>query len=213
MTRTILFCCFLLALGLVEWGCGKEENPTVEIKGKVINRKTGEPVEDAFVYCRGVSYNENGGEVPSSCSDRTDANGQFACTFTGNYGASTIDKEGYVSKFFPLNIDDKKDEVIELVPRDGFLRLRMENNTGTQSPLQVSIYNRTVAIETMQNIYYIGEVIKEYPLLISQGEIYTEIFDLPSTELVEIRWGFGQITSIDSVIINTNDTTNYILSY
>ncbi len=219
MNKTLLFFGFLLGLLVAGLGCGKEDKPTISIKGTVIDQKTGQPINDAFVYCRGVSLNEDGGEVPASCSDRTDVNGQFACVFIGNYGASTISKEGYIDKFVSLNVEDKEDDIIQLIPRDGFMRLRIENNTGQHDTLYASVYSRIVATETMQNIYYDGEVIKEYPLLINQGEIYTEIFDLPSTEVIQIRWGFEkptyQLRPIfqDSIPIIANDTVTYILSY
>ena len=167
MNKTLLLSGFLLGLMLAGLGCGKkDDNPTIPIKGTVIDLKTGEPIEDAFVYSRGVKVQEQGGNVPVSCADRTDTNGHFECIFTGNYSGSDISKDGYVDKTTAFNLNDKENEVVQLVPRDGFLRLLIENNAGLQSPLYVSVYSRTIRIETKQNSYYTGESIKQYPLSI-----------------------------------------------
>ena len=196
-------------------GCGKDKNDPTVIKGRITDQKTMLPIKEANLHIGAKKENANGNYEYFSPSCRSDADGRFNCTFLGNYESSDISKDGYVTKHNSLIVIDEQENNsnISLIPRDGFLRLRINNNTGSPSPLYATVYSRTIKIETRQNSYYTGESIKQYPLSIGLGETYTEILDLPSPEFVQIRWGFGQSTLVDSVMITPNDTTDYILSY
>ena len=215
MSRTSIAPCFLLALLLGALSCGKEDTPTV-INGIVTDRKTGETVEGALIYMTGKKKGNSGqDEFFTHACPRTDANGVFSCTIQGDYSSSEVTKNGYVDyeKFLAIGNGEDNNVNISLVPRDGFLRLQIENNTGQHNTLYASVYSHTVTTEGRKNTYWSGEVINIYPLLLNQGEIYTEVIDLPSPEIVQIRWGFGQTTLVDSIMVVTNDTTTYLLSY
>jgi len=221
MNKTLLFLGLLLGLMLAGLGCGKDDKPTI-IKGRITDRKTGEPIEGAFVYLtlsRPKSYAAD--EFFTQSCGHSNANGEFNCTLEGKYEWMDFTKEGYLFNKPSLNIADGKSNEVEinLIPRDGFLRLKIENTTGLHDTLYAAVHSQTIATESGQNIYYNGEVVKEYPLLLGQGEVYTQIFDLVSPEIVQIMWGFNTptyqtpYTFRDSIMVVPNDTVTYILSY
>ncbi len=212
-----LFSCFLLALILAICGCGKEDKPTF-INGKITNRKTGEPMEGVSIILQGKRTGTNGQvEYFTHGCPLTDTEGRFSCTLEGLYVTSDITKEGYIKREVPLSVVDRQENNLDitLVPRDGFLKLKIENNTGLHDTLYANIYSPTESLEK----YYNGEVIKEYPLLLTAGASYTETFALASPETVQILWGFKPPgyqtphTLKDSILVVPHDTTTYILSY
>ncbi len=142
MNRVVLLSCFLLALMLIALSCKKDDAPTV-IKGAVTDRKTEKPIEDAFVYFRGTSIDDLGREQPASCTDYTDASGQFNCTLLGTALGVEIGKTGYATKIITSGIIDGQENEVsaQLVPRDGFLKLTIENDTGSPDALYVYVYS------------------------------------------------------------------------
>lgn len=218
MSRTSISPCFLLALMLSALSCGKEKIPPTVIKGRITDRKTGEPLQGAYTIFS-VERKDNGSGNTGQPSPLSDANGEFSCTLNGDYaGAEETYQEGYITKSTRSNFVNGQTNSMEvqLIPRDGFLKLRIENNTGQHDILYANIYSRT---EDIEKNFYNAEVIKEYPLLLNKGEVYIEVFGLGSPDVVQIMWGFkapsNQMphTIIDSVMVFTNDTSTYILSY
>ena len=218
MHKTLLFLSLLLGLMLAGLGCGKEDKPTI-IKGRITNRKTGAPIEGVFVYLtlsRPKRYAAD--EFFTQSCGHSNSNGEFNCTLEGKYEWMDFTKEGYLFNKPSLNIADGKtnDVEISLIPRDGFLRLKIENTTGLHDTLHASIHSQTEYLEGGQNFY---TPTNTYPLVLNQGETYTEIFALASPEIVQIMWGFNTptyqtpYTFRDSIMVVPNDTVTYILSY
>jgi len=207
----------LLALIPVSWSCHKDAKPTI-IQGRITDQKTGEPIAGAFVRMGGKRIDATQPEeyFEASCPD-TDAEGHFSCTIEGDYTSSTIGKAGYITheRFLEVTNRQENDIDIHLVPRDGFLRLNIKNFTGQHDSLYVNIFSLIEDMEGVNN----GENLKNFPLIIAKGETYTELIDLPSPELIKIRWGFkrslyhAEFVIQDSISVLSKDTVSYLLSY
>ena len=217
MFRISWFSFFLLANIFIAGSCKKDTPPTV-VKGKVIDIKTGKPVKDANIEF-GITKEVNGlDQYLTQTTLPTDANGEFICVLESEYYAIIISKDGYASKYPHLDIIPGQTNSIEvnLVPRDGFLKLKIKNDTGLHDTIYTSIFSRILVTEARLNTY---DVTKEFPLVLYKDEIYNQLFLLPSPEVVQIRWKFnnpdfkvGPLT-IDSIMVVPNDTITYLLSY
>ncbi len=220
MKKARPFVCFLLTLMLALMSCGKDDDPTV-VKGRITDRKTGEPIEGASILVGGKKPATHGqdGFFVQPCTN-SNASGGFTCIIEGYFTSSQIDKVGYVTKKNGIKgIENGEENNIEinLAPRDGTLKLEIQNMSGQHDTLYAYIYSVTEDIEA--NGFYAYTAIKQYPLVINQGETYSETFHLASPEMIEIRWGFEQPPYQikppfqDSILVATNDTVTYILSY
>lgn len=201
-------------------GCGKDEPSLTIIKGTVTDRKTGKPIEGALIIIRGKKPGANGlDEYFTQPCPRSDPNGRFSCTLEGDYTSSEIGKDGYISheRFLDVANGQENGIGVSLVPRDGFLRLKIENATGQHDTLYASIRSQTEYVE--RNGFYNAEATPKYPLPLKHGETYTAIFSLSSPEVIRVQWGFKKPTYQmphilkDSVMVLPKDTATYILSY
>ncbi len=186
MCRLIVVSYVLPTLLLVIWGCGKND-PTI-IEGRITDQKTGKALEGAYTVFYVQQLDGSGSTGQSSM--RSNANGEFICTLDSDYdGSEETHREGYITKFTHSNfVNGQTNRMqVQLVPRDGVLILKINNNVSQHDTIYVYLYSRIESIENGTN----GSAIelKVSPVVLQMGETYTEIFDLASPEEIQITWG------------------------
>jgi hypothetical protein len=143
----------LTAFFIFLFACGKEETPPTVINGKVTDKKTGEPIEGAAVIIDFTTEKTVSGSIKTeheTVTLSTDAQGEFHYThdayYTGMY--SEVRKGDYVPR---AHLKIKRGEVnnleIELVPKDGTLRLELSNENGQEDSIYVIIENPSFMLE------------------------------------------------------------------
>lgn len=207
---------------LLFFACGKEEPSPTVINGKVTDKKSGLPIEGASVIIDFTTEKSVNGSIKiehETVTLSTDAQGEFQYThdayYTGMY--SEVRKEDYVPR---THLKIRRSEVnnleIELVPKDGTLRLEISNENGQKDSIYVIIENPSFLLE----IGPLGEIyLDTFPLILAVGEKYVEYHDLPAEEFTKIHWGHDYFASSstspfqDSVLLILQDTTTYKLTY
>lgn len=215
MTRSILlFVAYALSLsGLILWGCGKEEKPTI-LEGKVIDAKTGEGLSKALIsfLTRPVGSDENSG---NSIGILTDSSGSFRIEanpglLIGNFA---VQKMGYFGKVFLHNPTQRGETIqilIVLQPADSALKLTVKNTNGQFDSIYVHLSNATVEFPGIPQ--------PVSPLVLSAGEEKSAYLLCPSGSWTTIKWantklGFIQSPKIDSIYSLSHDTTEFVISY
>jgi hypothetical protein len=208
---SILLSSFLILL----FACGKEAPAPTVINGKVTDKKSGLPIEGVVIN---IDFQQMSGLLVTKHEYKqftTDQQGEFHYTHHSDYDGtySDVGKGGYVTQS-PLGI--KRGEVnnlkIQLVPKDGTLRLELINDTGQFDAIYVVLRNPSYG-----SLYAIN--LPQFPVVLPVGEKYTTYFDLPSEEFSQIYWGFTYFPGSsaapfrDSVYLALHDTTSFTISF
>lgn len=208
----------LAAFFTLLYACGKEETSPTVIKGKVTDKKTGEPIEEAFIGCN----SETGGlgnEIQVDRSTVSNALGNYEIVIPAEYTFSLIEvyESGYLPKVDPadgisIKVGDINTVDVELIPNDAFLKLIVNNNTGQHDSIYISIYNKTVFSEGL------GLEGPVYPVVLLFGNTFNEIFAFPSEENADIYWSFDKFIFPnapfnDSIFLPSGDTTEFVISF
>jgi hypothetical protein len=192
MTKPIRFVSpFLLLASLIFlFGCGKEETGPTVIKGRVTDKKTGEPVRGAYIQCSST-IGSPPNEVSTDRSTSTDTDGKYEIVIPSDERVSfaNVYEPGYLPKIDPSNGNfvQNGDTIIvnvQLIPTDGFLRLILKNDTGQNDSIFVTIYNETVFSEGL------GLEGPTYPTVLTVGNLHEEILAFPSEETIGVYWDF-----------------------
>lgn len=209
----------LSAFCILFFACGKENPSPTVINGKVTDKKSGLPIEGASIDIDFQTEKQVSGSLVTEheyVSLSTDAQGEFQYTHDADYTRtySDIGKTGYAPRS-PLG-KIKRGEVnnleIQLVPKDGTLRLELSNDMGQFDAIYVVLRNPSYG-----PLYAIN--LPQFPVVLPVGEKYTTYFDLPSEEFSQIYWGFTYFSGSyaapfrDSVYLTLHDTTTYKLTY
>jgi len=180
MTKLIRFISPLLLLSflILLFACGKEASGPTVINGKVTDKKSGLPIEGAVIN---IDFQQLSGLIVTNHEYKqfaTDQQGEFHYTHNSDYDGtySDVGKGGYVTQS-PLGI--KRGEInnleIQLVPKDGTLRLELSNDTGQFDSIYMLLRNPSYG-----PLYAIN--LPQFPVVLPAGEKYTTYFDLPSEE-------------------------------
>jgi hypothetical protein len=131
MTRIFSSCIFLffafLLLGLT--ACHKDKSTT--INGTVADKHTGEPVDSALVT---IKITHKDGQAPNNIEYSnvlTDESGNFFFSHTSTIRIYEVQKNGHLlrgqgSDFPKLSIGAINDIKIDIIPKDGTLKLLLE---------------------------------------------------------------------------------------
>jgi hypothetical protein len=213
----------LSAFSILLFCCGKEEPPPTVVTALVTDKKTGKPIEGAKVYVEFYSNNSSGTKEITSKSILTDANGKAHISHETNCDGtlfSTVTRKGYNTKaHLPMiRCGDSNHIEVKLIPQDGVLKINIENVTGQNNSIWVALRNPSYSFEAngLSDLIFL----QHFPLSISQGELYSEYFDLTSEEYTSVFWGYENFMPTyntanfcDSVYINLSDTTVFFIAF
>ena len=216
--------CFLLSFSVFLIGlfaCDKDK--TTVINGRVVDKITGAPLDEAFVEFW-ISHAEN--PAPNNYELRdlyTDANGEFTTHDNDPISVYWVLKVGYLPKglgtpVVPIEQGKENDVTIEMIPKDGVLKLNLENNTGIHDTVYVGIYSALQDSELGLSFGFIVNHPFEVPNMTSRSII----LNLASEETIDIYWGYFPWPSNSSikltpdhgsVYVNRSDTTSFNISF
>jgi hypothetical protein len=202
------------------FACGKEEPSPTVIKGTVSDRKTSAPIEGA-VFLLGFVTQSGNNETTEYVDFSTDADGKFEYTQNSTYdylnGGSNVSKPGYVSNH-TFGISKGKENIlnITLLPVDAVLKITILNQLGLQKPFYFDMTNPDVAKEG--NGLTAHYFLNNRPLILSQGEVYTQYFRLPESKNY-LYWDTEyfdmnvKASFKDTVWVYSHDTIEYNIVY
>lgn len=204
------------------FSCQKELPPTI-ITGVVTNKTTGSPVTGAYIDCSLRKENWTPSQTKNN-STYTDFEGRYRLEIPQEYTFSfsaiySITK--YLTYVDPIRSNEiiiGETNIIDaaLIPKDGILRLRFQNDLILQDSLYVNLFSPTSAAQP-----YIGGLFapEKLPIVSTFQGVYEELFALPSEEFVTIYWGtnaFMPFTSApfkDSIYLLRDDTVNFTIHF
>jgi hypothetical protein len=214
MIKLMLTLCSIASIGL--FSCSKD--PLTTVNGTVVNKITGEPIGGATISFRIENENNQYSEYKYLS---TNHNGEFVFTHNKPIQIYDVLKKDYLPKGPGADIPsivrgEINDIKIELVPKDGMLKLNINNNSGVLDTIYVGIYSP----------------FQEAEFGPSNGVIFRELFNLDgltsldkvlslaSEETIDIYWAFSplpfDITTVplhDSIYVTRNDTTSFTISF
>ncbi len=215
--------CFLLSFSVFLIGlaaCDKDK--TTRVNGTVIDKVTRDPLSDALVEFR-ISHNEVA--PPNNYEFQTvftDVDGKFNFQSYDPFSIYQVMRQGYLPRgqgtlVVPLHTG-LNDVIIEMIPRDGVLKLNLENSAGIHDTIYVAIYSALQESALGLSYGYILKTHYEIPSA-SSKEV---TLGLASEENIDIYWSFTPwptFSSIklspyhDSVYIIRSDTTSFNISF
>ncbi len=214
--------CFLLSVFLIGLAACYKDTTTV-INGRVVDKVTGDPLVDAYVDFW-VSHKEN--PAPNNYEIRvlyTDANGEFSIHDADPIQVYWVLKAGYLPKGLGTPVvaveQGKVNNVtIEMIPKDGVLKLNLENNTGIHDTIYVGVYS---ALQHSELGLSYGFIVN-YPFAVQSMSSRNVIINLASEETIDIYWGYFPWPSNSSIKLTPdhgsvhvirNDTTSFNISF
>lgn len=216
----LLYFCVLIAMISVTFSCHKDDKPTI-IKGKVVDRKSGDPIDKARFDL--VLATQSGNNVSQSTDVIfTDFNGEFNHTITRAFDYiadfSTISKSGYVPRMQLGGMQKGKenDLNITLLPADAVLKIVVVNLSGDTKPFYFYMTNPIIGAESKAPPYNLS--LTSNPLTLSKDEVHEEFFSLPESKNY-VYWDFHLLDPIttasfkDSISVLSNDTVVYKITY
>jgi len=202
------------------FACRKESDAPTIIVGEVIDAKSGLPVEKATMEC-GAYKGEIGHEIFKDFTTSSNAQGQYEIIIPNDYNRVSLFRSyraGYLTKIdpagiVPLSIGDSNTVDIEMIPTDGFFRLKINNIISQNDTIYVQLLSPTTWSEGLGS-----EALNNYPLILSEGNTHIELFQFPSEESIDIYWDFKQFTIPaaqfkNSIFLSPSDTTDFIIDY
>ncbi len=212
---THFFLLFLSILILFLTACEKKD--TI-INGVVTDATSGIPLVEVVVYY-GIW---SGPDFMGSFSQTTGEDGKFTIVLkhNENFSGLTIEKFGYIPKQgLGTSYANAKVNTIEvkLHPKNGILKLVLENTSSQDDSLYVRIYS-----PIMDSEYQIsGGMIFYTPIHVQSMSENITLINLASEETVDIYWGKDAIPpsqihlapNHDSVYVTRTDTTTFQISF
>ena len=209
-SRCILLCLPFFLLG--HYACHKDKVKTTVIHGVITDAKTELPIPGAI-----ISYGVfDGGQSAGSGQHITGLDGKFTIEIgiNENFSGLSIQREGYVSKhglgmmYEPGTVNNME---IKMYPKDGTLKLVIENTSTQPDSVYVGIYSLlrhtefSIAKGIVLNNPFIVQGLTEQQMLI----------DLTSEETIDVYWDFSPMQAANirlapfhaPVFILQNDTT------
>jgi hypothetical protein len=176
------------------------------------------PVKGVYIFYSTITGNAPN-EVSTELSMLSDDQGKYCIVVPPNerFSFPNVYKEGYLPKIDPagalsFQYGDTNLVDIQLVPTDGYLKLRLKNDTGQFDSIYLNIESQTMTLERLG-----VKSTKQYPVVLKTGEAYDEIFAFPSNEPVSIYWNFHKFIIPDAMIhsefLYKNDTADFLISF
>lgn len=214
----LLFSLFLFSNA----NCRKEKKDSF-VKGRIIDVKTGVPIEGVKIQY-GISDARTYG-VKGVYDVITDSDGKFNIDYGDDEGLTNviISKAGYVPKShfgIPPTKTENGYEVV-MYPRDGVLKLTIENGLGQHDSICHGVYSAIFDSE-MRLSSGILVSFNDYKLSLLAGDFYSINIPVATEETIQIYWSFEEIHSYypfkdapfrDSVFVSQNDTVYYTITY
>jgi hypothetical protein len=150
----------------------------------------------------------------------TDENGRFRDSASEKIYLWEARKKGYLPKrygFPPIIQGEYNECIVNLIPRDGTLKVNFDNSFGLHDTLYVAIYSPLQDSEMPIS----RGIIVGYPFF-AHGMFPKSIhLDLASEETIDIYWGPQPIPSFQtklapyhsSIFVLRGDTTEYTITY
>lgn len=203
---------------LLPFACHKPSPPPDIVSGIVTDKKTSDPITDAFIYCSGKKGTV-GHEYFKDFSVRSDSVGQFVMIIPEEYSFSifSVTKEGFLPNIHPDRSWTFKGDTfyldIQLVSTDGYFQIKLENISGKHDSIYVKIISPT-EIEEGLGVHQL----KKFPVIIQSGDIYIEKLAFPSEEKLYIYWDYNDFSNTnaqfrDSIYLPPNIISEYLLKY
>lgn len=216
--RCLLFCFLVLSFGL--GACHKDKLTTVN--GIVVDKHTGLPIDNALVEFW-ISHKDT--PAPNNYELRdtyTDENGKFTFQSEDPLSVHWVVKDGYLPKGLGTDVvvieqGKTNDVIINMIPKDGILKLNFEDNNAKYDTIYVSIYSALQEAELGLS----HGVILGYPFFVQGLFPQSETINLASEETAHIYWSSYPVATShiqlspnhDSVFVVRNDTTNFKISF
>jgi hypothetical protein len=185
------------------------------IEGYITDKVTGAPIEGAA-----LDYLIKYGTDPGSRQESTysDASGFYSITVPPNsrWDIYSVFKEGYLQKISPVMghyFESGKVNTlnVELIPRDGVIRLIANNSIPGNDTLYVGFFSQLTEDEFQLSGYSYSE---RYPIVLTPNATYEEIINLTSEEMIRIFWrAYPLPTQKDSVFLHRLDTLLYTINF
>ncbi len=214
---TWLFALIIIAASHVFCGKkGSDPEPTI-IKGKIVNKRNGSPVQNATVTIG--FYNNNDGNADAKYTT-TDFEGKFEIIDNsdadGISGSDAI-KEGFVTHTIShLKLHETNEIDIKFVPIDAVISLQVNNIIGLHDSIYILLKNPEVFQE-------VGPLIqptrtKDYPVILKTGEIYNENLKFPGDGFTYLFWGGAPFTLSnapfqDSIFLSVGDSATFDINF
>ena len=199
-----------------------DKGPVVTIINATIkDSKTGSPVVDAKIECDFYWETTSQGNLMGHRDYKffnSDKDGKFSFSYNDEQPLSilSIYKDGYQYKQTSYNLDlpikkgEENDITIQLIPKDGALRIQLQNQTGLHDSIWFYVTSPTVIKEK-----FIKLSPEKEPVVLQAGQSATVIFPMTTEEMATIHWFFKKPSFAvrDSVFLTKNNTTVFNLKF
>lgn len=215
MTRLLSRCIFLSIVILLLGHVSCQKDKTTTVNGTVVDKVTGEPLDSVLINFR-IKVN-NDAFQDDFVSIYSDINGEFSFSHEKPFSLFTLEKKGYLLKgpgaeFPTINYGKTNEVIVNMIPRDGLLKLLLHNPGQFADTVYVYIYSPQQQAEYEMTY----GVIINYPFFVQGFSSQSRTFNLASDETVDIYWGPNQLASSQimsapnhsSIYINKADTAN-----
>jgi len=208
----LIFCSSVLLVA-----CQKTEH----LEGKVTDIKTGKAISGvdlnlSYTYSQEGAYRLGGGTATS------DKNGEFSySTDQGDYvegiRVAYVSKRGYSTTVFKQSIEETGKRCshvqVNLLPIDGYLKLSIKNESGTQDEIYVEVVS---PCEQQIDPVDGSHRLHTWPLVLPQGGTKLTPMGMCAGDTAIVRWRFepsGAWLQANQVLIKSVDTTFFQIIY
>jgi hypothetical protein len=199
--------------------CNKETSETI-VNVKIIDKKSGTPVEGAVCYIE--FYNKEGNNTYTEPqSFLSDQDGKVYFSENRPYDGisfSTVTKTGYNTHVhLGIKIGTVNNLEIKLIPIDGILRLKIVNANGLHDSVWVALENPSLVSESKGLTS--RTLLSKTPTTLLQSDSIVECFNFTSEEFTKIYWDFTYYNDLqsamfrDSIFLLLHDTVNYTILF
>lgn len=221
MTRLLTRCFFLSTTIFLFSVASCDKDKTTTVNGTVVDKVTGMPLKDASITFS-VYYKDNPSpndyDFPSVSSDQL---GQFNFSSSEPLHIHEISKGGYLFKgqgpgISAIKLGEINEVKIEMVPKDGMLKLNINNSSGVLDTIYIGICSPLQEAEFYPSY---GVFFRE-SFIVENLNYFDKILSLASEETITVYWGFSPLQFDiktapfhDSVYVTRNDTTMFNISF
>ena len=214
---SILAVCLLLF-----FSCGKESPSVTVVNGAVVDKYTGAPIEEVSINIHKWQEIDQGYFLFKTIT--TDSQGKFSFgdEETPDFQIGQFRKTGYLFKqkamtdlFNNYQKGKTNEGVIQMIPLDGILNLKVENLLGQQDTIYLEIFSPLLKSEIGISGGIVYPPIRILDLL--PGQHAVQNIPLASNQDITVYWDVKPIVysaaSQASVSMIRNDTVFYSISY
>jgi len=218
MTKIFLFALTIASLTFLS--C-KKERLTI-VNGTVVDKITGQPIPDVYISIQ-IKHKPATDGSSNNETDyiKTGIDGKF--NFEKYLPVQFFDmkKSGYLPKggstgFINIRQDEINNLIVEMIPKNALLDLKINNSTNQPDSVYVAIYSPAQHSEAPISS---GIILRKGYTIQSMSE-HNVLINLASDENIDIYWGFSPLpynvsTSLfhDNIFISRNDTTSHVISF